>query len=727
MALLPFAVLALYFLKLKREPVEVPSTYLWQKSIEDLHVNSLWQKLRQSLLLLLQLLLLALAIFALLRPGWEGTRLTGQRMIFAIDNSASMGATDVEGAENRLAAAKVRVATLIDQMDSGMSAMVVSFNDEARVVQGFTSNRRKLREQLEKIQLTSRTTNLLGALQLADGLANPGQVVEAESNVEIDISDGEKTALYILSDGRFADVEGFSLGNLKPQTYIPLGNRDSANMAITAFSTRRSENNPEQRQAFAQVSNFSEADRTAVVELTYDGAFLDAEEIEVPAGEARGVTFSVSKVTAGKLTATIADKSADATAAGGANAGADVLALDNRAFAAVNDSASGRVLLVTPGNKLLTTVFDTERIKRYAEVEQAEPSILETKEHQELADNGAFDLIIYDQCAPELMPRSNTLFIGSTPPTDDWRRSLGIAATTEPLEREPLENDTAGSEAADNEDSGTGDADVADANEADEPAALGEISSVNSPQIIDHEREHPLLAYVELGDIHIVASSLVPPPAGGTVLIEATDGPLFSIAPREGYEDAVLGFALIVNRDGEQYPNTTWYRRYSFPTFILNTLSYFVGQSQTGEQTYLPGKSIALRTKSLAKSLTIVGPNNLSESVERNGDGSYLFHDTGTPGYYEILDNSKAGAEKLVGRFAINLFDGQESNVRVATQPDDDPNDNVEAAASLQIGHVTVNAEGSQPARKDLWRPLLLLAVVVLLVEWYIYNRRVYL
>jgi hypothetical protein len=56
LALVPPAIVALYFLKLKRQPLEVPSTYLWHKSIEDLHVNSIWQRLRQSLLLFLQLL-----------------------------------------------------------------------------------------------------------------------------------------------------------------------------------------------------------------------------------------------------------------------------------------------------------------------------------------------------------------------------------------------------------------------------------------------------------------------------------------------------------------------------------------------------------------------------------------------------------------------------------------------------------------------------------------------
>src|SRR5919204_6520624 len=100
LALVPPAIIALYFLKLRRQPLEVPSTYLWKKTIEDLHVNSLWQRLRQNLLLFLQLLLIALAMLALLRPGWEGTKLEGQRFIFLIDNSASMGSTDATDAKD---------------------------------------------------------------------------------------------------------------------------------------------------------------------------------------------------------------------------------------------------------------------------------------------------------------------------------------------------------------------------------------------------------------------------------------------------------------------------------------------------------------------------------------------------------------------------------------------------------------------------------------------------
>jgi hypothetical protein len=47
LVLVPLGILALYFLKLRRQPLEVPSTYLWHRTIEDLHVNSLWQRIRR--------------------------------------------------------------------------------------------------------------------------------------------------------------------------------------------------------------------------------------------------------------------------------------------------------------------------------------------------------------------------------------------------------------------------------------------------------------------------------------------------------------------------------------------------------------------------------------------------------------------------------------------------------------------------------------------------------
>ena len=125
---IPPLIVLLYFLKLRREPLEVPSTYLWSRTIEDMHVNSIWQRLRRNLLLFLQLLLLLLAILACLNPNWRGTTLEDDRAIFLIDNSASSMATDM--GRSRLDEAKRLAKDLINsELSSGDKGMIIAFSD----------------------------------------------------------------------------------------------------------------------------------------------------------------------------------------------------------------------------------------------------------------------------------------------------------------------------------------------------------------------------------------------------------------------------------------------------------------------------------------------------------------------------------------------------------------------------------------------------------------------
>jgi len=45
----------------------------------------------------------------------------------------------------------------------------------------------------------------------------------------------------------------------------------------------------------------------------------------------------------------------------------------------------------------------------------------------------------------------------------------------------------------------------------------------------------------------------------------------------------------------------------------------------------------------------------------------------------------------------------------------------------LKVGDSKVAGQtGREPARRDAWKLLVLAALAVLLFEWYIYNRRVY-
>jgi hypothetical protein len=678
--LVPPLIVALYFLKLRRHPLEVPSTFLWKKSIEDLHVNSLWQRLRKSVLLLLQLLLVALALLALLRPGWQGTNLAGDRYIFMIDNSASMGATDVAGAEHRLARAKQQVNDLIDQMDGTSSAMLLTFGGEPRVEQEFTQNKRKLRDKLAAIDVKPSSTDIRAALELARGLAVPSRTLESTSDDEVDPASEGATA-YIFSDGRFAAVDDFVLGGLSP-VYLPIGEAQVANLAITAFSTRRAEGLAEGRQAFVQVTNYDQAEHEVEVELELNGSFVDAKRVAVPPGDSRGVTFALAATATGKLQAKLSDKSLEAAG--------DKLAIDNQAYAALNERDGGRVLVVSPGNPVLRIAFETDRAQRLADIEFAEPAVLGTQAHQELADGGVYDLIIYDQCQPAegRMPRSNTLFVGEVPPTLAWR---------------PV--------AANQPEAG-----------AESPATLGELSRVAAPQVIDWAREHPLLASVELGNLAIVGSYAIVAPRGGTNLIDSTQGVIAAIGPREGYEDAVLGFAILKNEAGSQMVNTNWYNRHSFPTFWLNTLDYFVNQSQGGESSsYVPGQPVEFRSRSRAAQVTVRAPDGSTSQVARNSQQRYAFQQALLPGVYEVLDQGQ-----VTERFAVNLFDGQESDIGLRTQASDNTEDNVREIADIKIGYNEVAAT-TVPARQEIWRPLLLLALGVLLLEWYVYNKRVYL
>src|SRR5436305_11042561 len=91
---IPVGIIALYFLKLRRRPVQVPSTLLWRRSLEDLHVNSLFQRLRRNLLLFLHLLMILLAMLALAGTRGNGTSGQGNHWVLAIDNPASMSASD---------------------------------------------------------------------------------------------------------------------------------------------------------------------------------------------------------------------------------------------------------------------------------------------------------------------------------------------------------------------------------------------------------------------------------------------------------------------------------------------------------------------------------------------------------------------------------------------------------------------------------------------------------
>jgi hypothetical protein len=321
------------------------------------------------------------------------------------------------------------------------------------------------------------------------------------------------------------------------------------------------------------------------------------------------------------------------------------------------------VLCVTAGNTALRTALETTAARQLASVTFVEPPYLEDPEYERRAVAGDFDLVLYDRCAPKKMPLASTFFLGSVPPGDVWTNG-------------------------------------------------GKVSPV---AIIDIERSHPLVAMPDPTHVRVVEGFVVRGPKGARTLLDSQDGPLLAIAPRESFEDAVLGFTL-VDDDGKGgvRANTDWPRWYSFPVFWQNVLGHLAGGVQSeSAPTVQPGESLAFRSLVPVETVRVRRPTGGNmEELKRTGQGYFQFSATDAPGLYTVFEGDSAEPSQW---FAVNLFDGRETDLAPASD------------VKIGASQVAAASGGGQTGRRELWKWLLGAGVCVLVFEWYVYNRRVYL
>lgn len=655
LGLVPPLIVLLYFLKLRRTALEVPSTYLWTRAIEDLHVNSLWQRLRNNLLLWLQLLLVALLILACLRPGCEGETLEQGRYIFMIDQSASMAARDAgdDGNRTRLEEAKRQVANMIDRMSPGDAAMLICFSDRANVVQSYTRNPTLLKQKLAEIDQTQRPTEMTEALVAAAGLANPGRTSQRGDPLDVQVAEALDARLLIYSDGGVDAMPNVSLGENLATEYRPVGApAASFNLGVVAFSISDPRQAEGRLEAFAKIQNSDDVDHAVDVTLFLDGELFDAQAgVLVAAGSATSLNFDLSPLL-GELR-----EPRELRIALNAN---DRLPLDDEAFAVLNPPRRSQVLVVTERNPYLRYALQTDRAQELAEVEFQPPGWLEDEAYVRDAELGKWDLIIYDGCAPDQPPLCSTVYIGALPPTEwSW----------------------------------------------DEP---------RSPTpVVDANQAHPLLAATSVTGMTVIESRPLTGPSGTISLIDSTDGSIMAIGPRGGFLDLVLGFGMVsIDEEGNSLVNTDWPSSLSFPLFIQNLLVNLGGGGMfDATLTRQPGDMVILKPRLPWPAVEIRDPARRTTRLTARDDGTFAYPRANQVGIYEVIEPETGTVDQL---FPINLLDPRESDLTVVP--------------SLEIGFSEVGGERAtlQPARKELWPWLVGLALVVLALEWLIYNRRIF-
>jgi hypothetical protein len=156
--------------------------------------------------------------------------------------------------------------------------------------------------------------------------------------------------------------------------------------------------------------------------------------------------------------------------------------------------------------------------------------------------------------------------------------------------------------------------------------------------------------------------------------------------------------------------NTNWPSQLSFPLFIQNAVSYLAGGARyiTAENV-TPGSLIRLRMPASVEEVTVTTPEKRTERVSRGRDKGFSFSGTERTGWYQV---KPIGSDIGNLPFAVNLLDARESDLTVREK--------------MEIGNEEVVGQTAiEPARTEFWRWLVAVALLVVVVEWAVYNRRV--
>jgi len=704
----------LYFLKLRRRDVEVSTTLLWRKAIQDLQANAPFQRLRRNILLLLQLLVLACVLFALAQPRIRGTQPVGTRHIILIDRSASMSALDGEdgapvGRERtRLEQAKrVAIEQIVENLrepdllgslgifgggtQTADQAMVITFGAGADVRQPFTSDKAVLRRAIESIEPTDEPTSFRQAYELARAFMGSVVIDEQEAE-ESDAFLISRATLHVVSDGNIPDAESVENDPSDVILFYPVGLATTGNIGITAVRAVRAFDDPAQVSVFVGIQSTIEEVREVDVELSLDdGTRLIRRASVAAAQRPRSTTTNSGVAGAQSNEAQDDDPRVEPQVSGvvftfrrpeGAVATIDILGAndlfvqDDRAYVIVPPASRLSAAVVTTGNAPLRLALGGLNL---------EPLLFFTPdEFQQLADGqrikdavlGQFDIVVYDgEVLPTIQRTDGTRSPGLPP-----GRAIVFGAI---------------------------------------PPGFGIVDRGNeqsgSTVFIDWERTHPALRYASLNSVRIARSRRVQIAEGAPVrsIALGADGPLIMTGAAGRTRAIITAFNPL---------DSDWPFDPGYVLFLAGALLDLSGEGGTDVQGLLsPGQVISSVLPQGTRNAELVLPDNTVSPVVPGEDGSVNFGPISARGIYTLRwDGPRAASDRLVGGKAVRPF---ASNIASADESDIATASTLRLASTVAVAQAATTGQGV----RDLWPWFILLAIAVVMIEWWIYNRKVHL
>ena len=396
-------VVGLYILKLKRRPVPVPFSRIWERILRDKEATSLFSQLKRLLSLLLQLALLTLLLLALGDPRVAVNLQEGRNVVVLIDASASMQAVDVS--PSRLEKGKERIKEVVRGLGSSDRMIIAQMDSTVTPLSTLTSDVPELEAALAAIKPSDTGADFARGLRFASdtlrGLPSP--------------------EIVVVSDGALAppvdSLGPIDLGDTK-LSFVSVGEQ-SKNAAITSFSVRRYPLDKSRYEAMLEVTNTGTEPVDLYLELQ-DGDQLDAKgkplvtdvrRLSLKPGERLpeflpNLAGSAHRLRAEIKLVPVGEPQRDDD--GAIIDQHDDLPADDVAYALMPERRKAKIQVVTTGNIYLEAAL---LLDEYLDVTNVSPG--------KYPAAGTFDVTIFDKVAPPIAPGSGHILYLDPPEAKD--------------------------------------------------------------------------------------------------------------------------------------------------------------------------------------------------------------------------------------------------------------------------------------------------------------------
>jgi len=221
-----------------------------------------------------------------------------------------------------------------------------------------------------------------------------------------------------------------------------------------------------------------------------------------------------------------------------------------------------------------------------------------------------------------------------------------------------------------------------------------------APEVFDWKTDHPLLRFVQMDGVLLAECLAAKLPRDCAVLAESRSHPLLALYSSQGRECLVQTFDFF---------NSNLPYRVAFPVFVSNVLGW-AGKHKAGggKVAYRAGELINIAAPREAARLTMTGPDGKSWRLEPDPNGLVTFDKTFATGFY-VAEGGK------IGEYGVSLLSPAESDI--APQK------------SFQMGGASVTATSGGAIRKtnrEVWPWFVAAALALLILEWIIYHRRIW-